>query len=161
MIDASEEGVLQRFYLDDLRVGQRFESATHTIDEAEIIEFASRFDPQSFHVDAEAAKRSMFGGLVASGWHTAAITMRLLVSGGLPIEGGMVGAGGEITWPDAVRPGDTLRVSSEVLTVTPSRSRPQRGTVTIRSETRTQRDTVVQLFVPRIIVMRRPDPAEA
>src|SRR5262249_41509246 len=94
--------------LEDLRVGQRFVSRTRRIDEEQIRAFAEQFDPQPFHLDAEAAKATLFGGLVASGWHTAAITMRLLVGGGLPIAGGLVGAGGEIAWPSPVRPGAVL-----------------------------------------------------
>ena len=95
----------QLFYLDDLQVGQRFVSGTHLIDEKQIVAFASQFDPQPFHLDAEAAKHTLFAGLVASGWHTAAITMRLMVDGGLPIAGGLVGAGGECAWPKPTRPG--------------------------------------------------------
>src|SRR6185295_6145485 len=131
-------GYKPSLYLEDLQVGQRFVSGTHRIDEEQIRAFAGQFDPQPFHLDGEAAKGTLFGGLVASGWHTAAITMRLLVEGGLPIAGGLVGAGGEITWPSPVRPGAVLHVESEILEVRPSRSRPDRGIVTIRSETRDQ-----------------------
>jgi acyl dehydratase len=95
--------------------------------------------------------------LVASGWHTAALTMRLLVEGGVPIAGGMVGAGGEIRWPKPVRPGDTLRVHSEVVEIVPSRSRPDRGIVTIRIETHNQHGDIVQLFVGKLVVPRRPE----
>jgi acyl dehydratase len=146
----------ERLHLDDLHVGRRFVSAAHRVDAAEIVRFAAEFDPQPFHLDGEAAKASRFGGLVASGWHTAAITMRLLVDGGAPIAGGIVGVGGEISWANPVRPGDTLNVHSEVVEVVPSRSRPDRGTVTIRSETRNQDGTVVQIFVGKIVVPRRP-----
>ena len=146
----------ERLHLDDLRVGQRFVSAARRVDAAEIVRFAAEFDPQPFHVDAEAAKATRFEGLVASGWHTAAITMRQLVEGGAPIAGGIVGVGGEISWAYPVRPGDTLNVHSEVVQIAPSRSRPDRGTVTIRSETRNQDGTVVQIFVGTIVVPRRP-----
>jgi acyl dehydratase len=95
-------------YFDDLSVGQRFISGGYQIDEAQIKAFAKEFDPQPFHLDAEAANATFFGGLVASGWHTAAITMRLLVQSGMPIAGGLIGAGGEITWPKPTRPGDML-----------------------------------------------------
>jgi len=105
----------RRFHLDDLHVGQRFVSDAHALDERQMIAFASQFDPQPFHLDDEAAKATLFGGLAASGWHTAAITMRLLVDGGVPIAGGIVGAGGEISWPKPARPGDVLRVESEVV----------------------------------------------
>src|ERR1700740_2632546 len=95
-------------FLEDLRVGQRFVSGTHRIDEGQIRAFAAQFDPQPFHLDPEAAKATLFKGLVAGGWHTAAITMRLLVESGLPIVGGIIGAGGEITWPNPTRPDDVL-----------------------------------------------------
>jgi acyl dehydratase len=144
-----------QLYLDDLRIGQRFTSGTHVIDEEQIKAFARQFDPQPFHLDNEAAKRSLFSGLVASGWHTAAITMRLLVEGGLPLAGGTVGAGGELDWPHPTRPGDTLQVESEVLEIRPSRSRPDRGVATVRSITRNQRNEVVQLLTAKLIVPRR------
>ncbi len=145
-----------RLYFDDLQVGQRFASRSHALDEAQIKAFAAEFDPQPFHLDGEAAKSTLFAGLAASGWHTAAITMRLLVEGGAPIAGGVVGAGGEISWPRPTRPGDILQVESEVLEVTPSRSRPDRGMVTLRSETRNQRGEVVQILTAKLVVPRRP-----
>ena len=143
-------------YLDDLQVGDRFSSAEHALDEAQIKAFAAQFDPQPFHLDPEAAKATFFGGLAASGWHTAAITMRLLVGGGLPLAGGIIGAGGEISWPQPTRPDDVLHVETEVLSVTPSRSRPERGMVTVRSETRNQQGDVLQLSVTKLVVPRRP-----
>lgn len=146
----------RRLYLDDIHVGQRFVSGTHALDESQVIGFATQFDPQPFHLDDEAAKATLFGGLAASGWHTAAITMRLLVDGGAPIEGGIVGIGGEISWPTPTRPGDVLRVESEIIDIKPSRSRPDRGMVTIRVETRTQKDEVVQILVAKLVVPRRP-----
>ena len=149
---------MDNLYLDDLRVGQRFVSATHTIEAHQIVAFAAEFDPQSFHLDEEAALRGPFGGLTASGWHTAAITMRLLVGGGAPIAGGIVGVGGEIKWTKPTRPGDTLQVHTEVTEITPSRSRPDRGIVTLTSETRNQRGEPVQIFVARIMVPRRDQP---
>lgn len=142
-------------YLDDLRVGQRFVSGTHLIDEEQIKTFATQFDPQRFHLDADAAKNTLFQGLVASGWHTAAITMRLLVQGGLPIEGGLVGAGAEITWPKPTRPGDTLQVDSEIREVRPSRSHPDRGIAVTHSETRNQHGEVVQILIAKLMVPRR------
>jgi acyl dehydratase len=144
-----------RLYLDDLQVGQRFTSGTHRMEEAEIKAFARQFDPQPFHLDEEAAKASLFGGLVASGWHTASITMRLMVETGLPLAGGLIGAGGEVTWPRPTRPGDELTVFSEILAVTPSRSRPERGMIKVRNETRNQRGEVVQNLTCRIVVARR------
>jgi acyl dehydratase len=151
------EQVTDLLYLDDLRVGQQFVSRPHMVDEAQIVKFAREFDPQPFHVDEAAAKQSTFGGLVASGWHTAAVSMRLLVEGGVPIAGGMIGAGGEIKWPKPTRPGDTLRVHGEIVEITPSRSRLDRGIVTIRIETRNQHGETVQLFVGKLIVPRRPE----
>lgn len=101
---------------------------------------------------------TLFGGLVASGWHTAAITMRLLVESGLPIAGGIVGAGGEISWPSPVRPGAVLHVESEILELRPSRSRPDRGVATVRSETRDQFGEVVQVLVAKLVVPTRMQP---
>ncbi len=145
----------ERLYLDDLAVGQRFASGPQALDAGQIKAFAEAFDPQPFHLDEAAAASSLFGGLAASGWHTAAISMRLLV-GSVPLAGGVIGAGGEIAWPRPTRPGDVLTVVSEVLEVTPSRSRPDRGTVTLRSETRNQRGEVVQTLTARLVVPRRP-----
>jgi acyl dehydratase len=151
-----EEDAGQRFYLDDLHIGQRFASGTHSLDEGQIIDFAAQFDPQPFHLDDAAAQATLFGGLAASGWHLAAISMRLMVEGGLPIAGGIIGAGGEIAWPKPTRPGDILRVESEVVEIKPSRSRPDRGMVTVRSETRNQRDEIVQTLTAKLVVSRRP-----
>jgi acyl dehydratase len=145
----------QQLYLEDLAVGQRFTSAAHALDEAQIKAFARSFDPQPFHLDEEAATDSMFGELVASGWHTAAITMRLLAEGGLPIANGVIGAGGEIAWPRPTRPGDTLTVTSEIEEITLSRSRPDRGIVKVRCETRNQRDEIAQVLKCRLVVLRR------
>ena len=143
-------------YLDDIRVGQRFSSASHAMDEAQIKAFAAQFDPQPFHLDEHAARNSLFGGLVASGWHTAAITMRLMVRGGAPIAGGLVGAGAEISWPQPTQPGDILQVESEVVDVRQSRSRPDRGMVSIRSETHNQRGEIVQVLTAKLLVPKRP-----
>jgi acyl dehydratase len=144
-----------RLYLEDVHVGHRFTSASHTIDEMQIKAFAAQFDPQPFHQDAEAAKGTLFGGLCASGWHTAAITMRLNVESGLPLAGGIIGAGGEINWPAPTRPGDTLHVESEVVEVTPSRSKPDRGIAVIVSRTINQRGEVVQILKAKLVVPRR------
>jgi acyl dehydratase len=144
------------YFLDDLHPGQTFTSGTHTLDADQITRFASEFDPQPFHLSDEGAKGTLFGSLAGSGWHTAAITIRLLVAGGAPIAGGIVGVGGEIQWPKPTRPGDVLQVHSEILDVTPSKSRPDRGIVTIRSETRNQNGDAVQIFTAKLIVPRRP-----
>ena len=156
MANSKQAGATKALYFDDLHVGQRFTSDTHLIDEEQIKAFAKQFDPQPFHLDAEAAKSTLFEGLVASGWHTAAITMRLLV-GSLPIAGGAIGAGGEIAWPKPTRPGAVLRVESEILELRSSRSRPDRGLATIRSETRNQLGENVQVLVAKLVVPRRPD----
>lgn len=151
---AQERGEL--LYLEDLEVGQRFTTAGYALDEASIKAFALQFDPQPFHLDNDAAEKSFFGGLAASGWHTAAITMNLLVTSGPPFAWGVPGAGGEITWPRPVRPGDVLHVQAEIVEIRPSRSRPDRGIVLIRNETRNQNDDIVQLFIARVIVPTRP-----
>lgn len=143
------------FYLDDLVVGQRFTSDSHVVTESEIKAFAAQFDPQPFHLDNEAAKATLFGGLAASGWHTAAISMELLVKSGLPLAGGIIGTGGELNWLKPVRPGDALTVTSEVLEITPSSSRPDRGSIRVRIETRNQDGEVVQTFTPRLVIPRR------
>ena len=156
--DRDEGRTRQVFYLDDLRVGQRFTSGSLTVEEAEIKAFAARYDPQPFHLDEAAARASLFRGLVASGWHTAALTMRLLVDGGAPIAGGVIGANGELAWPRPTRPGDVLTVETEVLEVMPSKSRPERGVARLRSETRNQHGEPVQVFTMNLIVPRRPPP---
>lgn len=142
-------------FLDELSIGQKFTSASYGISEAEIKEFACRFDPQPFHLDDEAAKSTLFRGLAASGWHTAAVTMRLLVQGGAPLAGGIVGAGSEIEWPYPVRPGDVLHVESEVIEIIPSRSKPDQGIVRMRSETKNQNGKVVQVLTAKLVVPRR------
>jgi acyl dehydratase len=152
---ADEIGGKDLLYLNDLQVGQRFTSRTLLVDEAEIKAFASRFDPQPFHLDEIAAKDSLFSGLVASGWHTAAMTMRLLVEG-LPLAGGLIGAGGELSWPRPTRPGDILHVEIEIVEIIPSRSRPDRGVALTRIVTRNQRDEEVQILVAKLVVPRRP-----
>ena len=154
MVQSPNLDQIQRLYLDDLQVGQRFTSGTHAIDEAQIKAFARQFDPQPFHLDEEAAKDSLFGRLVASGWHTAAITMRLLTES-VPIANGVIGSGGESNWPRPTLPGDILTVTSVIEEITPSRSRPDRGRVLMRSETRNQRDEIVQTLTSRLVVLRR------
>ncbi|MGV9009430.1 MaoC family dehydratase [Brevundimonas sp.] len=141
-------------YLDDIAVGDTFVTGSVTVTTEDIQAFARQFDPQPFHLDAEAAIGSLFGGLAASGWHTAALTMRLLVEG-FPLARGVIGAGGELAWPRPTRPGDVLTVHGEVLQVTPSRSRPDRGMLLVRSETRNQHGEVVQVFTVNIVAWRR------
>jgi acyl dehydratase len=156
MTETTERGENERLFLDDFSPGQRFTSGTYAVDEAQIKAFARQFDPQPFHLDDVAARKTMFAGLAASGWHTAAITMRLQVESGLPISGGIIGAGGEIQWPQPMRPGDVLHVESEVLEVKPSRSRPDLGRLIVRSETRNQRGEVVQILIAKLVAPRRP-----
>ena len=122
----------EQLYLEDLRVGQRFTSGSYVMEAARIKEFATEFDPQPFHLDEAAAEASLFKGLAASGWHTPAVAMRLLVTGGLPFANGLVGLRGEIAWPRPTRPGDILNVESEIIAITPSRSKPNQGVVTVR-----------------------------
>src|ERR1700733_16053125 len=147
---------MAELYLEDFAVGQRFTSATHRLDADQIKAFAAQFDPQPFHLSEEDADKSFFHGLAASGWHTAAITMSLLVKSGMPIAGGLIGAGCELAWPRPTRPGDVLQVESEVLAVTPSRSRPERGMITLKSETRNQKGEVVQILTSKMLVWRHP-----
>lgn len=142
-------------YFDDFAVGQRFETGTYTLDSEELFEFARRYDPQPFHLDAEAAARSVFRGIAASGWHTAALTIKLLVESDLAIAGGIVGRVIEtLEWPRPVRAGDTLVVRSEVLDVSASRGRPG-GKVRMRSETLNQEGEVVQAMTALLLVPSR------
>jgi acyl dehydratase len=153
---AVREKVSRLLYLEDFSVGQKYRSPRATVDATAITAFARAFDPQPFHLDEEAARASFFGGLAASGWHTAALTMRLLVEGELHPAGGIIGAGGEeLKWPRPVRPGDELEVESEVLEVRPLRSRPTHGLVKFRTTTSNQRGEPVQVLVMNLLVERR------
>ena len=144
-------------YLEDFAVGQIYRSGRLTVDKDRIKAFAAEFDPQPFHLDDEAARGSIFRGLAASGWHTAAVTMRLLVESELKPAGGIVGAGfDEFRWPLPVRPGDELSLESEILEVRPSRSRPDQGLVKVRTTTRNQNGDAVQISVGNLVVPRRP-----
>lgn len=153
----SSETTASRLYFEDLAVGRRLTTGSVSIDADAIKAFAAQFDPQPFHLDEDAARTSFFGGLVASGWHTAALTMRLLVTSGLPIAGGVIGAGGEVQWPRPTYPGDTLTAICEVIAAKPSNSRPDRGMVTVRTETQNQNGEVVQVMTARLVVPRRPN----
>ncbi len=144
-------------YFEDFTPGRVFDSGSVTVDAAAIKAYAAQFDPQVFHLDEEAAKQTFFKGLAASGWHTVSMPMRLLVGGGLPIAGGIVGAGtDEIRWPRATRPGDTLRVRSEVLEARPSKSRPDQGLIKVRMTTLNQNDEPVQTMIGNLVVPRKP-----
>ena len=144
-------------YLEDFTPGRIFTSGRSiTVDAAAIKAYAAQFDPQPFHLDEEAAEKTFFKGLAASGWHTMSMTMRLLVDGGLPIAGGIIGAGAdEIRWPRATRPGDTLRVQCEVLEARPSKSRPDQGLIKVRITTLNQNDEPVQTMIGNLVVPRR------
>ena len=144
-------------YLEDFAVGQRFASGRLRVDKERIKTFAAEFDPQPFHLDEEAARDTIFRGLAASGWHTAALTMRLLVESELKPAGGIVGAGfDEFRWPRPVRPGDELRIESEVLEVRPSKSRPGQGLIKLRTTTLNQDGEAVQVQVGNLVVPCRP-----
>jgi acyl dehydratase len=142
-------------YFDDLKVGDKFSSTTFELNQADLTRFAGEFDPQPFHLDDAAARSTLFGGLAASGWHTAAITMRLLVTSGPRLANGIIGMGGEIEWKSPARPGDVLRVESEVAELIASRSRSDRGVLVLRSTTRNQRDEAVQVLTARLMLARR------
>jgi len=142
-------------YLEDIHVGQRFASRPHPLDAEQIKKFAAEFDPQPVHLDDAAAATSLFGGLAASGWHTAALTMRLLVES-VPLADGLVGAELELAWPRPTRPGMTLQVFSEVVEIRPSRSKPNMAIVTLRNETRDQDGGVLQVFKVKMPVFKQP-----
>lgn len=144
-----------RLYLEDLHVGLKFECGTHALDADQITAFAREFDPQPFHLDDEAAQGTFFGGLAASGWHIVCLTMRMIAEN-VPIAGGVIGGGAEITWPRATRPTDILHVTSEIMEVTPSRSKPERGMALLRTETRNQKGELLQVFTAKCVVPRRP-----
>lgn len=142
-------------YLEDLEVGQIFHSGEHALDAEQIKKFATSFDPQPFHLDEAAAERSFFKGLAASGWHTASLTMSLIVKGGLPISGGLIGAGADLNWPRATRADDILKVETEITKIVPSRSRADRGMITVHCRTINQRGELLQTMTSRMVVFRR------
>jgi acyl dehydratase len=147
--------VTQR-YLEDFEPGQKFGSGRLRVEPDRIKSFAAEFDPQPFHLDEDSARHTLFKGLAASGWHTAAMTMRLLVESDLKPAGGIIGAGfDEMRWPRPVRPGDELSVESEVLEVRPSKSRPDQGIIKVRTTTLNQNAEPVQIFVGNLVVLRR------
>ena len=145
-------------YLEDLHVGDRFGSDTIEVTKESIFAFARDFDPQAFHLDEKAAEQSIFKGLTASGWHTAAMSMRLFVTGQFRAAGGSIGlAVDELRWPQSVRPGDVLQLETEILDVRASRSKPDRGIIRIRNVTTNQRGEIVQTFTALVMVRRRPE----
>ena len=143
-------------YFEDLQIGQKFASPSLRIDTEAIKSFAAEFDPQPFHLD-DKARHSVFAGLAASGWHTAAVSMRLCLSSDFRPAGSILGTGGELIWSKPVRPGDALRVEIEVIETRPSRSRPEQGVVKVRITTLNQHGETVQTFSPTLLVDRRPD----
>ena len=145
-----------KYFLEDFAVGQVFATGKLQVDTHQIKSFAKKFDPQPYHLDEDAAQKSPFRGLAASGWHTAALTMRLLVDGDFKPAGGILGVGFDaLSWPKPVRPGDELHAKSEILEVRPSKSRPDRGTIRVRTTTYNQHDEAVQEFTGNLLVPRR------
>jgi acyl dehydratase len=146
---------MKELYFDDLKTGDHFQSATFAVPAKAIVEFAEKFDPQKFHLNAKSAERSIFKGLIASGWHTAAITMRLFVKT-LNFAEGAIGLGvDELRWPSAVRPGDVLQVETEILETRDSRSKPDHGIIRLRNITKNQRGEIVQTMTANALVPRR------
>ena len=144
-------------WFDDLKVGMRFKSEETTVSKDDILRFAAEFDPQPFHVDEEAARGTMFGGLAGSGWHTAALTMRLMFDSDFKPAWGIIGAGlEELRWPNPMRPGDELHIESEVLEIRLSKSRPDQGWIKMRTATVNQKGEPVQTFIANLIVPKRP-----
>lgn len=152
---AAGRPAVKTHHLEDLAVGDRFVTGSLTVTAEEIKAFAGVYDRQPFHLDEQAAEATFFAGLAASGWHTAALSMRLLTEGATPFAWGIVGAGGEIVWPRPTRPGDTLTVETEILEIVPSKSRGDRGMVTVRNRTLNQDGEVLQILTARLVVPRR------
>jgi len=155
MNDTMPKAPAGRLFLEDLHLGQRFTSAPHPVTAEEIKRFAAEYDPQPFHLSEEGAVRTLFGSLAASGWHTAALTMRMLVES-VPLADGLVGAELQLNWPKPTRPGMQLRVIGEIVEIKPSRSKPNMAIVTMRNETRDQDDELVQIFTVKMPVFKRP-----
>ncbi len=148
---------MKEHYFEELAAGQRFVSGRMKIGADDIKRFAREYDPQPFHLDETTAAATRFQGLAASGWHTAALTMRILVDSEFRPAGGILGAGvDQLSWPRPVRPGDELRVESEVIEKRPSKSLPDQGVVKVRVTTLNQNNEPVQVFVANLIVLKRP-----
>ena len=146
---------MKEHYYDDLKVGDRFRSETFQVKEKDLIEFGHKFDPQMFHLSRKSAERTIFKGLIASGWHTAAMTMRLFVQT-LNFAEGAIGLGvDELRWPNPVRPGDGLQVETEIVDLRPSRSKPHHGIIRLRNTTRNQRGEIVQTMMASALVPKR------
>jgi acyl dehydratase len=152
--DAEWKMAGEKLYLEDLSVGQLFECGTHALNAESIKDFARTYDPQPFHLDEEAAKATFFGGLAASGWQVVCLAMRMIAEH-VPIAGGLIGGGAEVSWPQATRPGDVLHVTSRIMEVTPSRSKPERGMALLRTEARNQKGELLLIFTAKCVVPRR------
>jgi acyl dehydratase len=143
-------------YFEDFKVGDIFAGGSVDVTQEAIVAYARQFDPQPFHTDPAAAKQTLFGELVASGWHTASMTMGLFATSDIRIVNGIIGGGVEqLSWPRPVRPGDRLTVRSEILETLPSRSKPDRGMIRARVDTLNQKEEVVQSFIAKLVVLRR------
>jgi acyl dehydratase len=142
-------------YLDDLRIGQVFESDSLKVEQDEMLSFARKFDPQSFHLEQQAAESSVFGSLAASGWYTAALTMRQLVAS-VPLARGIIGLDIQLSWPHPTYPDDLLQVRTLVQAIEQSSAKPDRGVVTMAMETRNQRGKVVQRSTAKLLVFAKP-----
>jgi acyl dehydratase len=146
---------MKKHYLEDLKVGDRFKSKPLKVTEKQVIEFAHKFDPQTCHLNCKSAERTIFKGLIASGWHTSAMTMRLFVQT-LNFAEGVIGLGiDKLRWPNVVRPGDVLTVETEILRVRRSRSRSNYGIIRLRNVTTNQRGETVQTMLASAMVRRR------
>lgn len=152
----SSTSAQKRLYLDDIAVGDEFHSGEYGLDAKQIVSFASQFDPQLFHLDEEAAKGGFFKGLAASGWHTMAITMRLMVES-VPFADGLIGVGGELSWRRPTRPDDILHVRSKVIEIKRSASNPDRAIVALQGQTFNQRDELLQECTAKLVVFRKTD----
>lgn len=156
MIGVMGETAPRSLWLEDIEVGRHYRTAEYLLDADEIVEFASRYDPQPFHLSSQGAAGTLFGTLAAGGWHTAATTMRLIATTAIPIATGIIGARIELAWPTPTRPGDILRVELTVDSVTPSRSKPDRGFVGVTFDTVNQDGAVRQHTVAKLLAFRRP-----
>ncbi len=149
----ADTNLIKELFFEDLYIGQKFISTKHTITEDEIINFANSYDPQVFHTNPQLAKDTFFKGLAASGWHTASISMRLMVLS-FKVKGGLIGAGCDINWPIPTRPNDVLQVETEIIGCRESKSKPDRGLITIKGLTYNQNHEIVQILTSKIVVLK-------
>ncbi|HSV29096.1 MAG TPA: MaoC family dehydratase [Candidatus Omnitrophota bacterium] len=147
----------KKLYLEDIHPGQVFGSPRYLVTAEEIVDFAGQWDPQVFHLDGDAARDTFFEGLAASGWHTGAITMRLLVTGEFQPAGGIIGAGiEELKWFRPVRPDDVLSIRTEILESRPMKSKPGFGLCRVKVTTLDGQGEPVQAFTSPLVVPMRP-----